>query len=217
MSAGGSLLAASLYPGVPLFWSVWFTMTLVIVIYQFCWKIFLFRRSRRWQKSLLALGRAEGGEASRDQFYWVFMVPALNEEVTIIDSIERLEQVEDKYKRVIVIDDGSEDQTSKLLAAQNRPNLQVISRRLPDAQKGKAAALNAGFIELLKTVEELGWPRERVIVTIVDAPSAGATSTGNGAVYASSGGGSSYSAPAQSYSAPVQSAPAPAPVQTATS
>ena len=59
--------------------------------------------------------------------------------------------------------------------------------------------------------------KTKKIVTIVDAPSAAATSTGNGAVYASSGGGSSYSAPAQSYSAPVQSAPAPAPVQTATS
>jgi len=58
--------------------------------------------------------------------------------------------------------------------------------------------------------------KTKKIVTIVDTPAAGATSTGNGAVYASTGGGS-YSAPAQSYSAPVQSAPAPAPVQTATS
>ena len=60
--------------------------------------------------------------------------------------------------------------------------------------------------------------KTKKIVTIVDTPAAGATSTGNGAVYASTGGGSgSYSAPAQSYSAPVQSAPAPVPVQTATS
>ena len=58
--------------------------------------------------------------------------------------------------------------------------------------------------------------KTKKIVTIVDTPAAGATSTGNGAVYASTGGGS-YSAPAQSYSAPVQSAPAPAAVQTATS
>ena len=58
--------------------------------------------------------------------------------------------------------------------------------------------------------------KTKKIVTIIDAPSAPAAATGNGAVYASSGGGS-YSAPAQSYSAPVQSAPAPAPVQTATS
>ena len=50
------------------------------------------------------------------------------------------------------------------------------------------------------------------IVTIVDTPAAGATATGNGAVYASSG---SSSGPTQTYSAPVQSAPAP--VQTATS
>ena len=58
--------------------------------------------------------------------------------------------------------------------------------------------------------------KTKKIVTIVDTPAAGATSTGNGAVYASTGGGgSSYSAPAQTYSAPVQSAPAP--VQTATS
>lgn len=60
--------------------------------------------------------------------------------------------------------------------------------------------------------------KTKKIVTIVDAPAAGAASTGSGAVYASTGGGGgSYSAPAQSYSAPVQSAPAPAPVQTATS
>ena len=58
--------------------------------------------------------------------------------------------------------------------------------------------------------------KTKKIVTIVNAPNAPAAATGNGAVYASSGGGS-YSAPAQSYSAPVQSAPAPAPVQTATS
>jgi len=59
--------------------------------------------------------------------------------------------------------------------------------------------------------------KTKKIVTIVNAPTAPAAATGNGAVYASTGGGSTYSAPAQTYSAPVQAAPAPAPVQTATS
>lgn len=74
------------------------------------------------------------------------------------------------------------------------------------AKKPELAQKNLILRKVIKT---------KKIVTIVDAPTAAATSTGSGAVYASSGGGSSYSAPAQSYSAPVQSAPAP--VQTATS
>jgi hypothetical protein len=74
------------------------------------------------------------------------------------------------------------------------------------AKKPEVAQKNLVLRKIVKT---------KKIVTIVEAPTAASTSTGSGAVYASSGGGSSYSAPAQSYSAPVQSAPAP--VQTATS
>jgi len=74
------------------------------------------------------------------------------------------------------------------------------------AKKPEVAQKNLILRKVIKT---------KKIVTIVDAPTVAAGSSGSGSVYASSGGGSSYSAPAQSYSAPVQSAPAP--VQTATS
>ena len=51
-----------------------------------------------------------------DTFTWVFLVAALNEEITIGDSVERLLALEVAHRRIIVIDDGSDDATPEILA-----------------------------------------------------------------------------------------------------
>ena len=102
----------------------------------------------------------------------MFLVPALNEEVTIADSVERLLAVEAANKAIVVIDDGSTDGTPEVLAGLDVPDLRVLRRDPPDAQKGKAAALNDAWRhleELLSTGRWAGWPREKTVVVVVDA------------------------------------------------
>lgn len=111
-----------------------------------------------------------GGEAG---FLWVFFVPALNEEVTIADTVERLMGLEITNKVVVIIDDGSDDETPEILAGLNHPDLMVLRRDPPDAQQGKGAALNNAWRMLhAQVLVDPRWnkfPTDRVLVTVVDA------------------------------------------------
>jgi 1,2-diacylglycerol 3-beta-glucosyltransferase len=84
--------------------------------------------------------------------------------VTIADSVERLLSLPVAKRRVIVIDDGSDDRTGEILAAIDHPDLFVLSRRAPNARQGKAAALNYAYRSLADYEDRAG-----TIVVIVDA------------------------------------------------
>ena len=96
------------------------------------------------------------------------LVPALNEEVTIADSVARLVELPLERLHVVVIDDGSDDGTARVLAGLARPGLHVLRREPPDAREGKAAALNHGFHALGELLPSGSDPDE-VIVVVVDA------------------------------------------------
>lgn len=113
-----------------------------------------------------------------DDFLWVFLVPALNEEVTIADSISRLERVDAAHRVIVVVDDGSDDRTADILNARTSSErtsseLRVLTRRWPEARQGKAAALNAAYFHLRDRVltepEFAGFDADHVIVGVVDA------------------------------------------------
>jgi cellulose synthase/poly-beta-1,6-N-acetylglucosamine synthase-like glycosyltransferase len=154
-----------IFSGVPEFWQAWFSIAMTIVVYVFAWKITLFSQSRRWQ---VHRRRSQPPVDSPD-LLWVFLVPAMNEQITIRQTVDRLLALDADHKRVVVIDDGSDDATAEILASVDSPDLSVLKRTLPEAQKGKADALNDAYRRLAKVVEETGFPRERVIITIVDA------------------------------------------------
>lgn len=125
-------------------------------------------RERRVQRS----GRRR---TSADDFLWVFVVPALNEEVTIADSVRRLVAVEAAHKAVVVIDDGSDDATPDILRALQAeiPELMVLTRQAPHARKGKGAGLDHAWeyvhAHVLGDPRYAGWPASHVVVGIVDA------------------------------------------------
>ena len=73
---------------------------------------------------------------------WVFLVPALNEAVTIRDTVRRLLDINLAHRLIVVIDDGSDDATPSILEGMAHRELKVLRREAP-AQTGKAAALNA--------------------------------------------------------------------------
>ena len=114
-------------------------------------------------------------------YLWVFLVPALNEAVTIADSVARLQEVgaapdargRVARKVIVVIDDGSDDGTGEILAGLDAPDLRILTRQLPEARQGKAAALNAAYdyvrTALLHEPAFAEFDADHVIVGIVDA------------------------------------------------
>jgi len=147
------------FEGLPIPWEALFSVCFCVVVAMFLWTLLLFVRGHA------AIARPPAAPPGCDDaFEWIFLVPALNEEVTIADSVNRLLALPVKRKRVIAIDDGSEDRTPEILAAIDDPDLVVHRRDKPNAQTGKAAALNDAY-RTLTDVED----REAAIVVIVDA------------------------------------------------
>lgn len=155
------LIANAWFPfeGLPAFFQVLFSVAFLIILMMLVWTTFLFVRGLRTDREMTE----SGGE---DEFDWIFMVPALNEEVTIIDSIERLEQIQLRSKRIVIINDGSDDGTAEILDGLDSPDLAVITRTLPEARQGKAAALNFAYAQIR---EEFHPDPDRTIICIVDA------------------------------------------------
>jgi len=147
------------FEGLPLLWEVLFSICFAVVIAMFLWTLILFVRGHR-----AYLSPPEAAENAADAFSWIFLVPALNEEVTIADSVQRLLDLELESRRVVVIDDDSDDRTGEILAGFDHPDLYVLTRRAPNARKGKAAGLNYAYRSLGEYEDRVG-----TIVVIVDA------------------------------------------------
>lgn len=165
------MIADALYPGVPLWAQLLFGAALVVAVLSFVSVVVLIVASVRFRRRMRRQ-REDGGSLTADDFLWVFLVPALNEEVTIADSVARLQAARAARTVIYVIDDGSEDRTGEILAGIRDPRLHVLTRIPPNARTGKADALNAAYRDLetlLAGPELVGVPRDRVIVAIVDA------------------------------------------------
>lgn len=150
------------FEGLPVAWASFLYFVLAVIVAMFCWTVLLFVRSLRYRR------RAPDPPPEwADDFLWVFMVPAMNEEVTIRDSVERLLRIPVKERTILVIDDGSTDRTPEILRGIRDRNLFVMRRDPPNAQLGKAAGLNHAYeaLEMLRGKVD----RSNVIVCIVDA------------------------------------------------
>jgi 1,2-diacylglycerol 3-beta-glucosyltransferase len=147
-------------------WAWWFyVVSLLLILALLAWTGVLFLASRFELRS-------QPSEGDPDDFLWVYLVPALDEEVTIADTVSRLLVVEGAHRIVLVVDDGSTDRTGKVLAGIGDPGLVVLRRDPPGARTGKAAALNAAWRRLddgLRAGEWGDWSRDRVVVVVVDA------------------------------------------------
>jgi len=164
-----------LYSGLPwwaetIFWISFF----IIALSLFSLIVLLAKAQRQFVRARRESLR-EDPAAHEDEFLWVFMVPALNESAVIADSVARLTEVEVTHSRILVINDGSDDNTGEILGelAASIDRLTVLTRVKPNARQGKSEALNDAWrflhSHILGQGPYQGWDPRKVIVTIVDA------------------------------------------------
>lgn len=167
---------ATLYSGLPLWAIPMFWIALVMIVLSFVFLVVLVAKAQRQFAGERKRSAAHQDPAETESEYlWVFMVPALNEAVTITDSVQRLNQVEVTHARILVINDGSDDRTGEILhnLSSTIERLTVLTRVHPNARQGKSEALNDAWRYLHNQVLQhgtyRGWDPHKVIVTIVDA------------------------------------------------
>lgn len=102
-----------------------------------------------------------------EEFFCYFLVPCVNEEKVIGETLKKLVALPIK-KKIIAIDDGSTDQTKAMMDSIAGP-IQVLSRQFPNAQQGKGAALNHAFQIVLADAEKKDYSRNQILVGVVDA------------------------------------------------
>ncbi len=122
---------------------------------------------RLWFVSRPASALPAAARGAADGFLFIFLVPALNEARVIGQTLDRLLALPVSHCLVIVIDDGSDDGTGRLVESHGDLRVRLLRRELPDARRGKGAALNAGFHRVLQEAGD--WPADKVLVGIMDA------------------------------------------------
>ncbi len=162
-----------IFAGLPLWVQVLFWLVLAITVSSFVSVTTLLVLAARFRGRVRGDVRRDPGGAGEERFLWVFLVPALNEEVTIADSVARLRHVAATHAMILVINDGSDDRTGEILAGIDDPRLNVLTRSAPHAREGKAAALNAAYAHVRSELREdpalAMWDEDHVIVVVVDA------------------------------------------------
>jgi 1,2-diacylglycerol 3-beta-glucosyltransferase len=133
---------------------------LVLISLTLTYAIIVLGMSRRRRPQILP--------TSPGQFV-VFLVPCLNEEKVIGRTIDRLISLPGPDFAVMVIDDASEDSTPDIVRAADPERVWLLQRVLPNARKGKGAALN-NAVQYLESSGLLdGRDPSDVIICVVDA------------------------------------------------
>lgn len=96
-----------------------------------------------------------------------FLIPCLNEEAVIGATVRALSG--GARSTTIVIDDGSDDETAEIARREGGDGVIVLSRRLPEARKGKGEALNDAYALVRRLVAERGQETRKVLVCVMDA------------------------------------------------
>ena len=130
------------------------------------------RRPGAHRKSPAGTGQASTGRMLprvRDDLFFVFMLPCLNEEKVILDTLRRLLSIPGGDFVVLVIDDGSDDNTVDAVSGILGERVWLLRREPPHTREGKGEALNAGVRYLTGSGLLAGRDPDTVVVVVVDA------------------------------------------------
>jgi cellulose synthase/poly-beta-1,6-N-acetylglucosamine synthase-like glycosyltransferase len=101
--------------------------------------------------------------------FFVFVVPCLNEAPVVGACVSRLLAFPAANSAILVVDDGSDDQTSAIVRPYLGERVWLLRRELPNARQGKGQALNAAFQHLLIDERVTRHEVDHVILVVVDS------------------------------------------------
>lgn len=118
---------------------------------------------------VLSRRRIRHARSPRTQRIYVFLLACLNEEKVLAESLARITALPAGNFLALVIDDASDDRTADIARAADPQRVHLLQRQLPNARKGKGAALNNGIHHLRSSGILDGYDPRDVIVCVVDA------------------------------------------------
>ncbi|MFF4352397.1 glycosyltransferase [Streptomyces sp. NPDC001530] len=137
---------------------LWSSITLIVM--AGCYNTSLFLLSRR---------RIRRARAPRRERFYVFLLACLNEEKVLSESLARITSLPAGNFMALVIDDASDDRTGEIALAADPALVRLHRRTLPNARRGKGAALNDGVRHLRESGLLLGRDPDDVVLCVVDA------------------------------------------------
>jgi 1,2-diacylglycerol 3-beta-glucosyltransferase len=151
---------------------VWLGVLLIALI--LCYGIGMLAASRRDPRRLAAARQrpvlaGSPGPAPPDDLFFVFLLPCLNEEKVILNSLQRLLSMPSSNFAVLVIDDDSDDRTVDVVSGVLGERAWLLQRRAPHARQGKGEALNAAVAHLTGSPLLADRDPDHVIVVVIDA------------------------------------------------
>ncbi|MFV0560480.1 MAG: glycosyltransferase [Enterococcus sp.] len=135
----------------------------VILYYTFETALLWVAYSRR--KKVIDLGPI----AVEKDYDMYVMIPCMNEELVIGNTLSSILESEYKNLNVIVIDDASEDGTASKVQAFDDPRVRLIQRVKPHAQEGKGEALNYVYNIIKEEIRAENKSFDDVLIAIIDA------------------------------------------------
>lgn len=107
--------------------------------------------------------------ATNPKLQFFFVIPALNEELVISTTLEKLLALPDKNVNVIVMNDNSDDRTAELVGKFTSDRCILVTRPPEIARRGKGDVLNHAYNHIRKSGLVDTWGKENIILAILDA------------------------------------------------
>lgn len=147
--------------------SISFIVSLAIFII-FLIEAYILLSSRKYRKHIADFQY----DTTKNNTFIYVIIPCLNEELVIQNTLNALLLNKTENIQFIVIDDGSTDHTSHVVEQFEDSRLRLLKRTLPDAKKGKGEALNFALrTHVLPEVKRHHKKAHDVIVAVMDADS----------------------------------------------
>ena len=106
---------------------------------------------------------------SHPKLQFIFVIPALNEELVIGTTLDRLLSLPDKNVRVMVMNDNSDDRTAEIVEEYKSDRCMLVNRSPEIARQGKGHVLNHAY-EHIRTSDLAGtWGKNNIILAVLDA------------------------------------------------
>ncbi|WP_262059943.1 glycosyltransferase family 2 protein [Streptomyces sp. STR69] len=134
--------------------------SIALIVLAGCYNTSLFFVSRR---------RIRRSRAPHGERLYVFLLACLNEETVLSESLARIASLPAGNFFALVIDDGSDDRTAEVALAADPHRVRLYRRTLPNARRGKGAALNDGVRHLRESGLLASHDPAEVILVVVDA------------------------------------------------